>query len=263
MWIGKRYCFEQYSDSVAALFSGLAFVILIISIQKQTQAIKLQRKEFKQQLKEYKNSLEEQKKANEEFRKQNKHLELQKFENSFFHLLQNIFTISQSLIPDEEYAKEKSEPFFNVYLDRIQNGYLTDLFRQEKEEEFRLQSTPTKKRILERSFYLIDIPRFRFKTNIYFRSILYANQFLKDNKQLLDQDSYNRKSTLLRFHIHDSAVYLITLIYLFRDEPTEEFKDLIIDLDLIRYFRTNDPEINSLILDLLNTKLSSENEKGK
>ena len=76
----NRGTFGDKFGAVNALFSGLAFAGLIVTLLYQKEELKLQREE----LKETRNELNAQKL---EFQEQNKTMKRQRFENTFFNML--------------------------------------------------------------------------------------------------------------------------------------------------------------------------------
>lgn len=101
-WISSRYCsFEtrgQFGDmfgAINALFTGLAFAGLIVTIILQTQELGLQRDELKA--------------TRVEFKEQNKTLTLQRFENTFFSLISLHHQIVDSI--DYTYSRDKEMTF--------------------------------------------------------------------------------------------------------------------------------------------------------
>lgn len=85
-----RGTFGDMFGAVNALFSGLAFAGLIITLIMQHEELKLQRQELKQTNEE----LEGQKK---EFEEQNKTLKVQRFENTLFNMLSQQQEITNNL----------------------------------------------------------------------------------------------------------------------------------------------------------------------
>lgn len=76
----KQGTFGDMFGAVNALFSGLAFAGLIITLLYQKEELKLQREELKETRKELKGQ-------REEFEEQNKTMKRQRFENTFFNML--------------------------------------------------------------------------------------------------------------------------------------------------------------------------------
>jgi hypothetical protein len=72
--------FGDMFGAVNALFSGLAFAGLIITLLYQREELKLQREELQETRKELKGQ-------REEFEEQNKTMKRQRFENTFFNML--------------------------------------------------------------------------------------------------------------------------------------------------------------------------------
>lgn len=76
----ERGTFGDMFGAVNALFSGLAFAGLIVTLLYQKEELKLQREELAQ-------TREELKGQREEFEEQNKTMKRQRFENTFFNML--------------------------------------------------------------------------------------------------------------------------------------------------------------------------------
>lgn len=98
----ERGTFGDMFGAVNALFSGLAFAGLIITLLYQKEELKLQREE----LRETRNELNAQKL---EFQEQNKTMKRQRFENTFFNML----SLQQEIIANlsyEYYASPNIRP---------------------------------------------------------------------------------------------------------------------------------------------------------
>ena len=98
----ERGTFGDMFGAVNALFSGLAFAGLIVTLLYQKEELKLQREE----LKETRNELNAQKL---EFQEQNKTMKRQRFENTFFNML----SLQQEIVANlsfEYYASPNIRP---------------------------------------------------------------------------------------------------------------------------------------------------------
>lgn len=108
--------FGDMFGAVNALFSGLAFAGLIVTLLYQKEELKLQREE----LKETRNELNAQKL---EFQEQNKTMKRQRFENTFFNMLSLQQEIVANLSYDEvERVMDFSNPLKNNVKHTIYNG---------------------------------------------------------------------------------------------------------------------------------------------
>lgn len=87
----ERSTFGDMFGGVSALFSGLAFAGMIFTIMLQKEELSLQREELKQT----NNVLSQQK---EEFKRQNETLGLERFEHTFFSMLEMQQVITDKLI---------------------------------------------------------------------------------------------------------------------------------------------------------------------
>lgn len=83
-----RGTFGDQFGAVNALFSGLAFAGLIITILLQRRDLRLQRKDLRMQRKELQLNRQEMESQTAEFEKQNATLLKQTFETTFFHMLE-------------------------------------------------------------------------------------------------------------------------------------------------------------------------------
>lgn len=93
----QRGQFGDKFGAVNALFSGLAFAGLIFTIYLQKKELALQREELKQ-------TKEELKGQKDQLIEQNKTLRIQRFENTFFHMME----LQQQIVSDL-YAKSEEE----------------------------------------------------------------------------------------------------------------------------------------------------------
>ncbi len=83
----ERGTFGDQFGAVNALFSGLAFALLIVTLILQRRELILQREELSYTREELAGQREELKKQGEAFIEQNKAINQQRFENTFFNLL--------------------------------------------------------------------------------------------------------------------------------------------------------------------------------
>jgi hypothetical protein len=108
-----RGVFGDKFGAVNALFSALAFAGIIITILLQKKELSLQRKEMED--------------TRKEFEKQNSTLEIQKFENTFFHLLE----VHRENVKMIDFRKEAdSSKVVATGRDCFKNFYEKKLFRQ-------------------------------------------------------------------------------------------------------------------------------------
>lgn len=110
-WVLIDLCISECNDrgtfgdkfgAVNALFSGLAFAGLIVTLLYQKEELKLQREELAQ-------TREELKGQREEFEEQNKTMKRQRFENTFFNML----SLQQEIVANlsfEYYASPNIRP---------------------------------------------------------------------------------------------------------------------------------------------------------
>jgi hypothetical protein len=113
---GDRGAFGSMFGAVSALFSGLAFALLIVAIYLQTEELALQR----QELKDTRVELEGQK---EQLFLQNKNLEQQRFENTFFEMLKLHNEIVNSMEISSSPSPILGRRGFNILYNQVFNTF--------------------------------------------------------------------------------------------------------------------------------------------
>jgi len=200
----------QFGDmfgAVSALFSGLAFAGIIITIYLQSRELKLQRLELEQ-------TREELRGQKEQLRKQNETMELQKFENTFFQLLKYHNEILQLFV----YNDHKGSKGF-LALSDVLNAYLG---------------------VLQGDNIKIDINIMIIQCNSFvkdYRDIIggYTNNIIKileyiDNATLTDTRFY---SDLVRSHLTQPE--LIILFFIGLSDSSKPLYDFILKFNLFKY----------------------------
>ena len=117
----ERGTFGDMFGAVNALFSGLAFAGLIVTLLYQKEELKLQREELAQ-------TREELKGQREEFEEQNKTMKRQRFENTFFNML----SLQQEIVANLSFDKVHKVFDFNMQTQDVQRtSYIgRTLFRE-------------------------------------------------------------------------------------------------------------------------------------
>ncbi len=84
----NRGTFGDMFGAVGALFSGLAFAGVIVTMLQQSETLKLQREDLRNQTEAIELQRQEIANTNKELQEQNKTIKLQRFENTFFNMLE-------------------------------------------------------------------------------------------------------------------------------------------------------------------------------
>lgn len=84
----NRGTFGDMFGAVGALFSGLAFAGVIVTMMQQSETLKLQREDLRNQTEAIMLQRQEIANTNKELQEQNKTIVLQRFENTFFSMLE-------------------------------------------------------------------------------------------------------------------------------------------------------------------------------
>lgn len=214
----ERGQFGDMFGAVNALFSGLAFVGLIITLILQRRELELQRQELTLTRKE----MEEQ---TAEFEKQNETLKIQRFENTFFNMLSQFQEVVNSLSAQykshrTEIVVEGREIFKAAYEEMpvfIENPEGNGEFRR-----FKGILNTIKNEGLE-GYVKADVP-----TNFdhYFRLLYRILKFVNESKVITDFDEKYEYTAMLRALL--SRYELVWLYYnSLSDYGVEKLKSLI------------------------------------
>lgn len=99
----ERGTFGDMFGAVGALFSGLAFAGVIVTMLQQSETLKLQRKDLRNQTEAIELQRQEIANTNKELQEQNKTIRLQRFENTFFNMLEMQQEILKSVTVFRDY----------------------------------------------------------------------------------------------------------------------------------------------------------------
>lgn len=223
------------SDSINALFSGLAFATLIYTIMQQREDLDVQH----QQLIE---SVKEQKAATDEFKKQNENIELQRFESIFFQMINHqLNTLISGSSPKNEYSSA---------LDAIK--HVKNLFARDKNLEYTqiFNSFHGETRKIVENFESVEsnfVKYFKRHENsfeLYFRTTISITRFLNSNREFYKL-SYSYFLDYLRNQITEDIADVILYYFVFVKEPDYDFTQVVLTLGLHhRYLDTPDENFN-------------------
>lgn len=185
--------FGDMFGAVNALFSGLAFAGIIITIYLQRTELSLQRVELRL--------------TRKEFKTQNETLSLQRFESTFFHMINNHHEIIDKLIFHEKYTngkdhinEQKREVFslaiqmLNIEMNKITNNDKTINIEQTYQD-------------LQNAYKNFHSEVFSQKLNHYFRNLYHIFKFINQSK--IDKEQKIFYSKILRAQLSSDELFLI------------------------------------------------------
>ena len=103
----ERGTFGDMFGAVGSLFSGLAFAGVIVTMLQQSETLKLQRKDLRNQTESIELQRQEIANTNKELQEQNKTIGLQRFENTFFNMLEMQQEILKSITVFRDYLHRR------------------------------------------------------------------------------------------------------------------------------------------------------------
>lgn len=226
----KRGQFGDMFGFIGALFSGLAFAGLIVTmlqqredLQNQKDEIKIQRQDLEAQTEALKLQKEEIAQANKELKEQNKTIMLQRFENTFFSMLELQQTIVNELRYELVNVEYKGRNVLSVIYKQIKNkAYVDNRLTLEDSIEKYLQCYYT---------YV-----FNGILDHYFRYLYRIIKLVDESQCLTNVEKYNYLC-LLRAQL--SKDELLMLFYNgLSDYGNEKFKPLIEKYALFKNIRS-------------------------
>ena len=210
----ERGTFGDMFGAVNALFSGLAFAGLIVTLLYQKEELKLQREE----LKETRNELNAQKL---EFQEQNKTMKRQRFENTFFNML----SLQQEIVANLSYENPQKGTIFsraNTYQKRnVFDGLYTDAYIIYKDK---LCHGGIKDKLRNGYLEYSSIRGLSFLDH-YFRHLYRIYKYVDSSDLIADEERYNY-ACIIRSQLSDYE--LVMLFYnCLTENGREKFKPLI------------------------------------
>lgn len=246
--LDDRGSFGDMFGSVNAIFSGLAFAGIIITIYIQSYELKLQRKELKL-------SRKEMELTRNEFNMQNGTMKLQQFENTLFQILnmfaENTVKLSYSNLANTYSSKE----IFQVYYNNVDNNFRNkaeDILNVDYYSRGAHNSTITNQILVIEKDDVITILK---EVNGYFHETLYTYfSILHTILKLIEKTELDDKFfyvAIVKSHLTVNELIIIFYHCLLLDNQ-DEFKILV------QYFGLLDNlSDQSLVNDFLKTELNT------
>lgn len=221
------HCFQKWEErgqfgdmfgAVNALFSGLAFAGVIIAILLQRKELELQREELEQTRREFQ-------RQTIEFEEQNKTLSIQRFENTFFNML-NLLTSIVNTISFKAVSYGAIGSFSAEALQHmIPPKRIAEKHGREVFTYFREELNPELKEIVFIEEFSEKVYDFFFKhpynannhIGHYFRVIYSILKLIEQNKNLSfkEKKSY---SNILRAQLSNDELFLLFCNCVYRDD---------------------------------------------
>lgn len=215
--IDERGMFGDMFGAVNALFSGLAFAGLIVTLLYQKEELKLQREELAQ-------TREELKGQRVEFEEQNKTLKRQRFENTFFNML----LLQQNIVNDLFYTTKSILIQKGGYGDFIDEDKFRgrELFKYMYENAIIVVNGESYREGVKNVISFGGVKKYLEISNLtcfdhYFRHLYFIYTYL-DTSKLIDEEQRYEYSCMISSQLSDYE-----LIFLFYNSISSNFKCLI------------------------------------
>jgi hypothetical protein len=210
--------FGDMFGAVNALFSGLAFAGLIITLLYQREELKLQREELQETRKELKGQ-------REEFEEQNKTMKRQRFENTFFNML----SLQQEIIANLslEWKEREWNGLEGQWKERVINNKGREVF--EKIYEGNMQHIGIKKIVNQEIENYNKYRKLISRFDHYFRHLYRIFKYI-DESDLIDEKERYDYASIVRSQLSDYELVMLFYNCLTqKDNGKEEnkFKPLI------------------------------------
>jgi hypothetical protein len=211
----ERGTFGDMFGAVSALFSGLAFAGVIITMLQQSETLKLQRQDLNKQIEAIHLQKQEISQTNKELKAQNKTIMLQRFETTFFNMLKSQMEIRDSVKFFEHTGKDAIVSLFQNYTSAIRRIGYNEVRNHGYDEQFLKQYLDHYIRHLIQTLKMIDTAEFlSAKEKYYYSDILSSHM-----------------------SIFELGVFLH---YCLLDEGKTSIKELVESLALFKCFKNSD-----------------------
>lgn len=215
--IDERGMFGDMFGAVNALFSGLAFAGLIVTLLYQKEELKLQREELAQ-------NREELKGQRVEFEEQNKTLKRQRFENTFFNML----SLQQNIVNNLFYIPKNILIRNGGYGDFIDEDKFKgrELFKYMYENAVIIMNGKCYSDGVKNVIRFGGVKKYLEISNLtcfdhYFRHLYFIYTYL-DASKLIDEEQRYEYSCMVSSQLSDYE-----LIFLFYNSISSDFKCLL------------------------------------
>lgn len=246
--LGPSSVLNKYSNTINSLFSGLAFAALIYTIIQQREDLDLQRQQIEL-------SIVEQRAANAEFTRQNLNIELQRFENTFFKMIDNQSRLYLSLryqFSSTTYEKSHLIVFLNDYFLNNQYGDFENALKELSNSKI---SMITYDRIVE-NYNSVNNAIAISVMEPYIRSIKGSFNFLILNKEFLG-DRFLYYLLYFKLQISDEILLYLVCYEVFRRDSKVSFIDMLTQFDFQSVFN-QDEDSSKVILQLYHNKVAEK-----
>lgn len=226
----ERGTFGDMFGAVSALFSGLAFAGVIITMLQQSETLKLQRQDLNKQIEAINLQKQEMAQTNKELQEQNKTILLQRFENTFFGMLRQ----QQEILLSIEHTETSKSIGRQTTTGReaMINDYNTLEVLMEGDFFYRQNPTLEFGTVLDNSQMWSN---FSLHLEPYFRYVCQIMKFVDDSQFLTDAEKYNYSSI---FRSQLSSHELLLLFYFgITNEGKKEFKAFVEKYALMQNIR--------------------------
>jgi len=228
--INDRGTFGDMFGAANALFSGLAFAGIIWTILLQRNELRLQR--------------EESQSSRDEAIEQNKTLKLQRFENTFFNMLNLQNEIVKNLkfkqLEGRQVIDEAQKMLFSyINWENYQKAHNTTSKPPENETLYNVPVTSSNARtILDATYHVKFYNNFSSNFNHYHRHLYHIFKFIYFSGLALSEKNFY--ASLTRAQLSQGELYLIAFNILIEDYGKPNFLYLVREYDVLQNFDWTD-----------------------
>ncbi len=231
---GNRGTFGDMFGAINALFSGLAFAGIIFTILLQRNELELQREELRE--------------TRQEYIEQNRTLRLQRFENTFFNMLNLQNEIVKNLQHLQHEGRKvidldaKRQLYAMLYIQNFRETY-GNIPQPSNTISEMPENLSNARALLENKYFPAYYDYYSNNFNHYFRNLYHIFKFIYFSE--LDVSEKNFYASICRAQLSQNELFVIAFNAIIEDYGRPNFLYLIKEFDILQNFEWGDikPEI--------------------
>lgn len=234
---------DYFGGVIGAVWSLAGVILLYVALEEQRKDIKINQEALIKQIQEFELQRSELEETREVFKEQSETFKIQRFENTFFQLMNLYNVLVENLYSNSGFEKLDKKSVLTNYASQLSIAYDTYLKTYEQDEfggfELINEVTPTSLQDVENLIYETYFT-FHFQTtkqvlSNYFRTVYHIFKFVHKST-LLHEEEKQFYATIIRAQLSSDELFLIFYNALHDGLGYPNFLFLIKKFDILQNF---------------------------